>query len=310
MSDFIFKLRKGFTRYLSKESRSRSHAYLKRALHIFLKLLSGTVENFIAKKGFEKASTMTFYTLLSIVPLVAIGFGVAQYLGFEEQFANLIRQEFYHQPQIAEKMIQFSLSTLKQTRGDIIASIGMVVLLWTVVRMFGNIESYFNEFWHVNQSRSLWQQIVNFIPLILIFPLFLVGSSSLIIFLSTTSHSLLNMMGFSQFVDGIILYVFKIVHFLLNWCWLSFLFIFLPNTKVSWKAGIIAGLVSGLFFIGWQWIYVTFQVNAASYGAIYGSFAAIPLFLFWLNYSWLILLLGSELSYQIQLRQKKIKSSF
>jgi len=310
MSDFIFKLRKGFTRYLSKESRSRSHAYLKRALHIFLKLLSGTVENFIAKKGFEKASTMTFYTLLSIVPLVAIGFGVAQYLGFEEQFANLIRQEFYHQPQIAEKMIQFSLSTLKQTRGDIIASIGMVVLLWTVVRMFGNIESYFNEFWHVNQSRSLRQQIVNFIPLILIFPLFLVGSSSLIIFLSTTSHSLLNMMGFSQFVDGIILYVFKIVHFLLNWCWLSFLFIFLPNTKVSWKAGIIAGLVSGLFFIGWQWIYVTFQVNAASYGAIYGSFAAIPLFLFWLNYSWLILLLGSELSYQIQLRQKKIKSSF
>ncbi len=304
MSDFIFHLRRKMANYLTTTSHHSSHHQFKNALHSFLKISYATIKNFIMKNGFEKASTMTFYTLLSIVPLMAIGFGVAQYLGFESQFKSLVQEKFYHQPRVAEKMIQFSLSTLKQTRGDVIASVGIIVLLWTVVRMFGNIENYFNQFWHIKQSRSIWQQIKSFLPLILLFPLFLVGSSSLVLFLTTESHLFLDSFGFSNLVDQTILFFAMVARFLLSWSWLSFLFIYLPNTKVPWKAGIIAGLFAGLFFSLWQWIYVTFQVNAASYGAIYGSFAAIPLFLFWLNYSWLILLLGSELSYQIHLQQK------
>ncbi len=306
MKTFIFKIRRNFTRYLNKKSKSRAHNVIKNFFHSILKLLYGTLQNFIVHKGFEKASTMTFYTLLSIVPLMAIGFGVAQFVGFEDQFTRLIKEEFYHQPEIAEKMIQFSLSALKQTRGDVIASIGMVILFWTVLQMLGNIESYFNEFWHVKQSRSFWKQIKSFIPLILLFPLFLVGSSSLILFLSKKSHSALYSLGFPDLMDSLIFYFLNITQFLLSWCWLSFLFIYLPNTYVSWKAGILAGFITALFFIVWQGIYVAFQLNATSYGAIYGSFAAVPLFLFWLNYSWLILLLGSGLAYQIHLSEKQL----
>ena len=173
MSDFIFHLRRKMANYLTTTSHHSSHHQFKNALHSFLKISYATIKNFIMKNGFEKASTMTFYTLLSIVPLMAIGFGVAQYLGFESQFKSLVQEKFYHQPRVAEKMIQFSLSTLKQTRGDVIASVGIIVLLWTVVRMFGNIENYFNQFWHIKQSRSIWQQIKSFLPLILLFPLFL-----------------------------------------------------------------------------------------------------------------------------------------
>lgn len=272
----------------------------KRWIYSCLRILISTGQSFIANKGFEKASTMTYYTLLSIVPLAAIGFGIAQSLGFEEKFADLVKEQLSSQPQIAEKIIQFSLSTLKQTRGGIIASLGILTLIWTVLQMIGSIEEDFDEFWKVETPRTLWQQVKSFLPLIVLFPIFLVASSSLFVFLSTKTILATQSIKYLSLFSFWFELFFRIIQYSFSWFLLSFIYIYLPNTKVYLKAGVLAAFIAVVLFHIWQWIYITFQVKASSYGAIYGSFAAIPLFLIWLNYSWTLILFGSQLSFQIQ----------
>lgn len=271
---------------------------------IFL-ILVASLKNFIDDNCFDKASTLTFYSLLSLIPLIAIGFGIAQELGFAERFTEQIEAQFQNQPEVAKKIIEFSHSTLKTTKGGLIAVFGLAILIWTVFRMIGNIATFFDEIWAVKTPRTIWQQIKSFIPMILYFPIFLVASNSVIIFMSTQAILASQSIDFLSFFGPVIAFLIQLSPYLINWALLSFLYIYLPNTKVSWKAGILAGFAAGMLYAVWQWIYVTFQANASSYGAIYGSFAAVPLFLIWLNYSWLIVLFGTELSHRIQDIDKK-----
>jgi membrane protein len=256
-----------------------------------------TLHSFLQDGCFEKASTLTFYSILAVIPVVAIGFGVAQHLGFADQFVDQIRSQLESQPQIAEKIIEFSHSALKNTRGGLLATLGLLTLLWTAFRMVENIASYFNQIWKIKSGRSFWRQLRSFIPLILLFPLFLVSASSLIIFFST--EMILSAQSILKYIGPGLFLVLHFLPYILLWVLLSFLYIYLPNKKVSWRAGIISGIAAGVAYQLWQWIYIHFQVGVASYGAIYGSFAAIPLFLLWLNYSWLIVLFGAELAAKI-----------
>lgn len=265
----------------------------------WLRILISSSQNLISDKGFDKASTLTFYTILAIVPLLAISFGVAQQLGVEEKFSQQIKVFFEAQPQVADKLIQFSNSTLKTTRGGIIASFGLIMLFWTVIKTIGNIESFFDEIWKIKTPRTLFQSIKSYTPFIILFPLFLVASSSVIIYISSNAIQTLQAIDLGFFTP-IIQTFFNLISYLVSWYMLSFLYTYLPNTKVPWKAGLVAGILTGIIFFIWQWIYVAFQIQASSYGIIYGSFAAAPLFLIWLNYSWLIIIFGAEICYQFQ----------
>lgn len=251
-----------------------------------VRILISSIQDFIANKGFDKASTLTFYSLMSIIPMLAIGFGVALLFGLSERFKEEVIIQLSSQKEIAEKLIEFANTTLATTRGGVIASFGIVILFWTVMNTIRNIESFFNEIWGVKNPRTFLQEVKSYLPLIVLLPIFLVGSSSVVVYLSQIENSFLH-------------FVLQWIPYLVNWSLLSFFYIYLPNTHVSWKAGFIAGAITGMIFLIWQWVYVTFQVHASSYGVIYGSFAAIPLFLVWLNYSWLIFFFGCQLSYEI-----------
>jgi membrane protein len=292
-----------FRKDIWKDPRKQSST--KRFIYRWLRILISSVQGFIKNKGFDKASTITFYTLLAIIPLIAISFGIAQELGFADKFTEEVKVQFRSQPEVAEKLIQFSDSTLKTTQGGVIASFGLVVLFWTVIKTLGNIEVFFNDIWQVETPRTLWQSIKRYTPLILLFPVFLVGSSSVIVYMSTTALAASESIQFLNFLNPVILYLFNFISYLVSWCLLSLLYIYVPNTKVPWKAGFKAGIITGILYFIWQWVYVTFQVKASNYGAIYGSFAAVPLFLIWLNYSWLILIFGARLCYQIQQETEK-----
>lgn len=266
-------------RYWETKSKKAPHNKGYKALAI----LSATVEGFFTDKCFDKAATLTFYSLLSIIPLLAIGFGIAQSFGGDEMFAEQIQTQLKSQPAIADKILEFANATLKQTRGGLIAGVGFVFLLWTVLRMIGNVEAYFNEIWKVKVSRSLWSQVKCYLPLIFLFPLFLVTANATVIFISTAS-----------LLSSQLLFLLP---YLLTWFLLAFVYKYLPNAPVSTRAALFAGLITALIFHVWQSLYVIFQTHATSYGVIYGSFAAIPLFLLWLNYSWLIVFFGAELTY-------------
>ncbi len=268
--------------------------------YAFLRIFSSAILNFINKeKGLDKSSTLTFYTLLSIVPLFAIAFGIAQAIGFTDTLTEQIKIYLYSQPEIAEKLIEFSQTTLKSTKGNLIASLGILTLFWTVLSTIGSIESFFDDIWDVKKGRTFVQKIKNFTPIIIIFPLLLIGPSSVIAFSSDIAKNI-------PFLGPLITYALPLATYIINLGVLSLIYIYLPNTKVSWKAAFIAAVFTGIIFSIWQWVYITFQVKAGSYGVIYGGFAALPLFLIWLNYSWLILLFGAQLSREIQL-DKRIK---
>lgn len=265
-----------------------------------LRILIASIRGFFDDNCFDKASTLTFYSLLSIIPLMAIGFGIAQELGFSAAFTDQVKSQFQGQPQIAEKIIEFSDSTLKTTKGGVVAAFGLAILLWTVFRMIATIATAFDGIWKVGNAPSFWQQVKRFVPMIFLFPIFLVGSSSVILLISTKALLAFNSIEILNVFTPSVKHLFHYIPYLVSWGLLSFIYIYLPNTHVTWKAGIWAGIIAGILFVIWQWIYITFQVNASSYGAIYGGFAAVPLFLIWLNYSWLIILFGTELACHIQ----------
>ncbi|MCE2983925.1 MAG: YihY/virulence factor BrkB family protein [Parachlamydia sp.] len=281
-----------------------SASFFKRFLFKYIRISLSSIQGFIDDKGFDKASTLTFYSLLAIIPLLAISFGVAQSFGLDENFKKQVEQQFEQQPEVAEKLVEFSNSTLKTTKGGQIASFGLVLLFWTVLKTIGNIAAFFNEIWKV-PPRSFCGQIKSFTPIILLFPLFIVAASSIILYSSTTAITASESIPLFNYLTPLVTIVFHLISAFVGWSLFIFLFMYLPNTSVTWKAGIIGGIVAGILFFIWQWIYVTFQLKASSYGAIYGSFAAVPLFLIWLNYSWLIILFGAEISYHTQQEETK-----
>lgn len=259
-------------------------------------ILTGT--DFISQNCFEKAATLTFYSLLSIIPAVAIAFGIAQLLGLEAYLDDQIHAQFAEQPEIANKIISFSASMLKQTKGGLIAGFGLVILLWTAFRMIVNIGTYFDIIWKVKGSKTIWQQIKTYLPLIPLFPIFVIVAHSGIIFLSTLPY-----LTRSEILSPLSEILLTLSPWLLIASMLTFIYIWLPNCKVSWKSAVIAGIATALMYQVWQWIYINFQLKSASYGAIYGGFAAIPLFMLWLYYSWLIVLFGTVLSTHIETKK-------
>ncbi len=262
-----------------------------------VRVFVSSVLNFINNNGFDKASTLTYYSLLSMIPLFTVAFGVAQIFGFAPSLTEQINTYFSSQPEVAEKLVTFSEASLKTTQNGFIAGLSIFLLVWTSVNTIGSIERFFNEIWNARTERTLMQKVKSFIPLVLFFPILIVAPSSLFAFSMSITKDI-------AFVGPLIKIALSFSSYVILWASLSFIYIYLPNTKVSWTACFTAAVVTGVIFLLWQSLYIMFQVQATSYGTIYGSFAALPLFLIWLNYSWIILIFGAGLAREIQLVHK------
>lgn len=265
-----------------------------------VRVLYDAARGFIEDDCYSKASALTFYSLLSIVPVFAVLFGIAKGFGFEKALESDIGQRFVEQQELMDKLIQFAYSWLHNVQGGVIAGIGTAALLWSAIGLLSSIENALNAIWKTPVSRSYKRRISDYLATMVICPLFLVTSSSITVFLSTqiaqTAHS--NVLV--EVVSPFLLFILKLFPFFLSWSLFTFVYLFLPNTKVYLRSAIIAGIIAGTIFQIWQWAYITFQIGVAGYGAIYGSFAALPLFLIWLQISWLILLAGAELAFEIE----------
>ena len=265
-----------------------------------LRILFDASRGFIEDDCYSKASALTFYSLLSIVPVLAVLFGIAKGFGFDQALEFEISERFAEQRELVDKLIQFAYSWLQNVQGGVIAGIGTVVLLWSVLGLLSNIETTLNAIWKTPVSRPYSRKISDYLATMVICPIFLVASSSITVFISThitqTAQSNVLVGAISPFI----LFILKLFPFFLSWILFTFVYLFMPNTKVYFRSALIAGILGGTAFQLWQWIYIRFQIGAASYGAIYGSFAALPLFLIWLQISWLILLAGAELAFEIE----------
>ena len=178
-----------------------------------------------------------------------------------------------------------------------ITGIGLVILFWSVMKVLGNIEGSFNGIWRIKKSRMFTRKFTDYISLVVIAPVLLIIASS---FNVSRLASISDSIPFLRYLDSFLKLLVTVLSLTLIWFVFTLIYIVIPNTKVKFVPALIAGIIAGTMFQLLQWGYVNFQSLLSSYGAIYGTFAALPLFMMWLELSWLIVLLGAEISYAYQ----------
>jgi len=243
-----------------------------------------------------KASALTYSTLLAIVPILAVVFAIARGFGYNKYIEVWFRDILGSQPQAADVIIGWVNSYLIHTKSGLFLGIGLVFMLYTVLMLANNIEETFNEIWQVNSSRSLYRSFTNYLAAFFLLPFFIVVTTGFSIVMTTMATSLSD-----------VLMVGSVVRFLLDlspYILLSLLFVGLyvsmPNTHVNWRCAIVPGIFAGVCIQWLQLFYVHSQIWVTGYNAIYGSFAALPLFMLWVQFSWTICLFGAELTFTNQ----------
>ena len=260
----------------------------------------------LAYRGYDedkvslRSSALTFYSMLSVVPVAAMAFGISKMVGIEKNLIEYLNSQFVGQQEVLDWIIKFANSFLEKTKGGLIAGVGAIVLIWAVMSVFSNIESSFNAIWQVRQGRNWFRKFSDYISMLIVAPILLVASSSATVFISTYLEQLANDVSIVGMISPVLFFFIKLIPYVLVWLLLTMIFMVMPNTKVYFKSAFIAGIISGTAFVFIQWVYIHFQIGVSKYNAIYGSFAALPLFLVWLQTSWLIVLFGAELSFAVQ----------
>ncbi len=251
---------------------------------------------FFTKGANDYASSLTYSTMLAIVPICAVVFAVARGFGFSKYIEKWFRQALSGQEQAADAIIQFVNSYLVHAQSGVILGVGLVFMLWTVIRLTRTIEQAFNSIWHIKHQPTSSSTITYYLSMVFVLPILIVLISGISIFITT----------FVDSASGYILWgpvlriVLNLMPFFIMSCIFIGLYIFMPNTKVKFSAALVPGILSGVAMQLLQTFYIHGQILLSNYNAIYGSFAALPLFMLWMQISWTICLFGVQLCYTNQ----------
>lgn len=250
-------------------------------------------EDISQKRLIDTASNLTYSSLLAIVPIMAVLFAIARGFGYSIYIEKWFTTALASQPDVAETIITFVNSYLKHTQKGLFLGIGLLFMLWTVLMLISNIERAFNDIWQVKRQRSIFRTITDYMALLFIIPIVIVINSGLSILATALNHIVHNVVVIgpvTSFMLELSPYVILSIAF-------TALYMFMPNTKVKLSSAIIPGVLAGVSWQLFQLVYINSQIWIASYNAIYGSFAVLPIFLLWMQTSWIICLVGAEISY-------------
>lgn len=263
---------------------------------ILLRIVIITFEDWPKGPLNSRASALTYFSLFSIVPVFALLFGVAKGFGLDQFLMKWMTYNLTWAGDALPSILNFTNSLLEHTKGGLIAGVGLLFLFYAVINMLGRIEDAMNDIHHIEKERTIVRKFIDYSAIIALAPLFLLVSSAAQIWLYHTLRDMTDPHSFNGFLRPI----FRLIPYIMSWVLFACLYIIMPNDKVKLKPAIIAALIAGTLFQFWQYIYVTFQIGVAQYNAIYGSFAALPLLLLFLYYSWVIFLVGGKIAYSIE----------
>ena len=243
-----------------------------------------------------RASALTFTTILSIVPFLAVAFSISKGFGIQntEFVRGLLLRITGERTEVVEKILTYIANTNVKTLGWL----GVITLLATVFSMVGTVEKAFNTIWGVRRGRTAWRKFTDFFSVILVCPLIIVLSASFTV--SLRKSDLVKELLAVSAIGGLEGLVLQLVPLLLIWLAFTFAYAFIPNTKVQLSSAATGGLLAGILWQSAQWGYINWQIGVTKYNAIYGSFAQLPLLLVWLYISWVIVLLGAEMGHAKQ----------
>lgn len=255
------------------------------------RLLFYTARGLLEHGTIVRSAALTFYTLMSIVPILAVVFAVVKGFGLTDGLVDNLYRIFPQNPDAVGYIVEFAEKALARTRGGVVAAVALVTLFWAVIRVFGSIESAFNNIWEVKVQRSIARQWADYVAVVMIVPILWIVANAV----GNYAEQLLGLAESRMFT-----LLSSLASMIVIWVMFTFLYMMIPNAKVCFRSALMAGIVAGTAFLLFQWGYVYVQRWMTSYNAIYGSFAALPLLLIWLQTSWEILLFGGELSFAYQ----------
>lgn len=314
-----------------------------------LKVVMLTVRGIQEEQLAANSRSLTYRTVLSIVPLLAVLFAIARGFGFEnivqseifryfgnvptnielsnsqspqitsdsisilqeglsdnqqnsssptiESFDATVENENVYIGDIINEVVGFVNNSLRNAQGGWFAGIGVILLLYTVVLLFTDIENNLNRIWNVPKGRTMQRRVVDYFAMVLIIPVLMIANSGLSIMI-TSSAAMFS--KFAAILNPLVTQLLNIVPYVLIIFVLTMLYKFMPNVKVKFWNALIGGAVAGIALQLFQLLYMSGQLWISKYNAIYGTFAAIPLLLLWLQLSWYIVLIGAQLSYASQ----------
>ena len=255
------------------------------------RLLFYTARGLLEHGTIVRSAALTFYTLMSLVPILAVVFAVVKGFGLADGLIENLYGLFPRNPDIVDYIVNFAENALARTQGGVVAAVALVMLFWAVIRVFGSIESAFNNIWEVKVERSITRQWTDYIAVVMIVPILWIVANAV-------GNYAEQLLGFDD--SWYFNLLSHLASMIVIWVMFTFLYIVIPNARVRFGSALMAGIVAGTIFLLFQWGYVYVQRWMTSYNAIYGSFAALPLLLIWMQTSWEILLFGGELSFAYQ----------
>jgi membrane protein len=252
-----------------------------------------TIRFFTEKRVMTQASALSYSTLLAIVPILAVVFAIARGFGYNKYIELWFRESLSTQPQVADIIVGFVNSYLVHTQSGIFLGVGLVFMLYSVLMLISNIEDTFNQIWQLSSTRPIIRSITNYLAICFLFPIVIVVSTGLSIFMETVADT---MDGF-RILGPAIRRMLSLAPCVLMSLMFIILYVYMPNTKVRFSSAIVPGILAGISMQVLQLAYIHSQIWVTGYNAIYGSFAALPLFMLWIQISWTICLFGAQLTF-------------
>jgi membrane protein len=262
---------------------------IKGSIYAFVQLIYSVSVNFIYHKGSLRAAALTYTTILSIVPFTAIVFSMLKGLGVQNALEPFLRQIAGDSEETISRLINY----VNNTNVRSIGVIGLLMLVLTVNSLMTSIEDAFNSILGVRNKRSAKRRFSDYLSVVFVGSILLFVSTSITSALQ--SQWILRWLVENTYFGGTIMLFFHFIPYVSIWIAMSFLYIFIPNTKIDFASAVIGGVVAGTAWVLAQWGYFHFQIGVANYNAIYGTLAAVPVFLVWIYTSWLIVLFGLEI---------------
>lgn len=263
----------------------------------YMKILLITIRTFSAEKIGFQAVALSFFSTMSVVPFIAIVFAITGGLGLADKLQEFLYSYFENSQQVVEFIIGSARNIIDSSHGGGMGAVSALLFAWIVVWMMLSVERVFNNVWKVTKNRNIFKRLSYIIAMLLIAPFVIMVFFSGNIFYSNA----LELLGLESEQLGI----FKTVL-----AWLIFgvivtftfsaMYKFIPNAKVEYGAALRAAIPAAIAFTAMNYLYLETQLMVTRLNAVYGVFAAVPLFMIWINVGWYIILIGSELSYAFQ----------
>lgn len=246
-------------------------------------------ESFSIHQGSLRAASLTYTTALSLIPVLAIAFAILKGLGAQNTLEPILQRVAGDSQETISRIIAY----VNNTNFKSIGAIGVLALVTTAISLLGNIEMAFNTIWGVKETRPLQRRFSDYLSVVVVGPILILVATS--ITSSLQNQWVVKWLIQRAYFGETILFAFRLTPYISIWIALVFLYIYIPNTRVRFKSALLGGILAGTAWQIAQWAYFHFQVGVANYNAIYGTLAALPIFLVWIYTSWLIVLMGLEI---------------